>query len=261
MNWRLKAKIQKMVALLPASLSYSMHYWIQRHFGSLQNISPVSNFYAGLSICDRIEKVDRCPAGGVFIEIGTGPRINVPLTFWLLGASKVTTVDLNPYLKEELVREDVNYIRNNADEITRMFGTRIYNDRLNTILNFTSSSYELSDLLEFCRIEHVAPVDASKLEIQSDYYDFYTSNVVFEHIPENSLKAILKEGNRLLKRDGIFVHRIDFKDHFSVSDRSISPIHFLQFSEEEWHKIAGNRYMYTNRLRIDDFCDLFRGWV
>ena len=258
MNWRLKSKIQNMVALLPSSFSYSIYYWMQRHFGSLQNVSPINSFLSGLSVCERIEKVCRSPVGGVFLEVGTGRRVGIPLAFWLLGASKVTTVDVNPYLKEELVRADIEYIRKNPDEIERILDGRLYNDRLNMFLRFTNKSWRLNDLLEFCGIEYIAPADASKLELPSNSYDFYTSNDVFEHIPKDSFGAILKEGNRLIKKDGIFVHRIDYSDHFSYSDKSISPINFLQFSEEEWRKLAGNRYMYMNRLRVDDFCTLFQ---
>jgi hypothetical protein len=50
---------------------------------------------------------------------------------------------------------------------------------------------------------------------------------------------------------------VDLSDHFAHSDGSISAINFLQFSEEEWARYAGNRYMYHNRLRIDDYVDLF----
>jgi hypothetical protein len=55
----------------------------------------------------------------------------------------------------------------------------------------------------------------------------------------------------------LFVHRIDYSDHFSHSDASISPINFLQYSDAEWARYAGNRYMYMNRLRHDDFLALF----
>ena len=259
MRWRLKARIQRTVCLLPASFSFSAYYWIQRHFGSLRIVSPMGHLRAGLDACDRIGRAGRSPIGGAFLEVGTGRRIGMPLAFWLLGASRVTTVDVNSYLKEELVREDVDYLRRNLDEIEKMFGTRIYGDRLNKLLDFTSNSWRLSSLLEFCGIEYVAPGNAAQLGSSPNSYDFHTSFYVFEHIPEDALKAILVEGRRLLRRGGIFVHCIDFTDHFSDSDRSISKINFLQFSAEEWHKIAGNRYMYMNRLRVDDFCGLFQG--
>jgi SAM-dependent methyltransferase len=259
MRWRLKARIQRTACLLPASFSYSAYYWIQRHFGSLRSIRPMGHLRAGLDVCDRIVRAGRSPIGGAFLEVGTGRRIGMPLAFWLLGASRVTTVDVNPYLREELVREDVDYMRENPDEVEGMFRTRIHDDRLNKLLDFTSNSWRLAGLLAFCGIEYVAPGNAAQLGAPPNSYDFHTSFYVLEHIPQGTLKAILMEGKRLLQRGGIFVHCIDFSDHFSDSDRSISKINFLQFGAEEWHKIAGNRYMYMNRLRVDDFCGLFQG--
>ena len=57
--------------------------------------------------------------------------------------------------------------------------------------------------------------------------------------------------------DYLFIN-IDYSDHFSHSDKSISSVHFLQFSDGKCNKIAGNRYMYMNRLRHDDFVSLFQ---
>ncbi len=260
MDWKLKAKIQNLVSLLPDFLSYSIYYWIQRNLGSLKDskLNPTSRLLAGIETVKRIEQVDRSPIGATFLEVGTGRRINTILAFWLLGADKVITVDLNLYLKEELVKADLNYIARNQSEIKSLFGDIIFNDRLNILLEFIQSSYSLRDLLKFLNIEYIAPSDASHLNLPDNYVDFHTSYTVLEHIPPEIIKAILKEGKRILKQDGLFVHCIDYSDHFSHSDKSLSPINFLQFSDDEWHKIAGNRYMYMNRLRHDDFINLFQ---
>jgi hypothetical protein len=69
---------------------------------------------------------------------------------------------------------------------------------------------------------------------------------------------MLAEARRVLKDDGLCLHHVDFTDHFSHSDSSISAIHFLQFSDNRWQKYSANRYMYANRLRVDDIEDLFR---
>jgi hypothetical protein len=99
MNWKLKSNIQNLTNLLPPSFSYPTYYWIQRNFGSLKNtkLNPTSRLTAGIETCKRIEQVGRSPVGATFLEIGTGRRLNTPLAFWLLGAEKVVTVDLNPY--------------------------------------------------------------------------------------------------------------------------------------------------------------------
>lgn len=81
---------------------------------------------------------------------------------------------------------------------------------------------------------------------------------MFEHIPLEDLRHILEEGNRIIKNNGLFIHRIDYSDHFSHSDKSISAINFLQYSNDEWEKFASNKYMYMNRLRHDDFISLFK---
>jgi hypothetical protein len=217
----------------------------------------VQHLTAGIETCKRIENAGRSPVNGVFLEVGTGRRINVPLAFWLMGASKTVTVDLNPYLKEELIREDLGYITENSGEIEAMFCQRIHADRLNSLLNFLGKPWRLEELLQHCGIEYMGPASAADLAIQSGCIDFHTSYTVLEHIPGPTVREILEEGNRIVKSDGLFIHRIDFSDHFSHSDRSLSPVNFLQYSDEDWDRIAGNRFMYMNRLRVDDFLDLY----
>ena len=200
MNWKLKSQIQNLISLLPSSLSYSVYYYMQRNFGTLKKVNPVKILKAGIETCKQIEKVGRSPIGSTFLEIGTGRRINTPLAFWLLGAEKVITVDINPSFKEELVQEDIEYIRKNKTEIEQLFNGNIFNDRLKYFLDFTSSQYKIVELLNFCDIQYIAPGDASKLPLSSDSIDFHTSYTVFEHIPLEILKKILLEGNRIIKK-------------------------------------------------------------
>lgn len=257
MNWRAKAKVQNLIALLPSPFSYAAYYWLQRHFGALRNPNPVEYLTAGIATCKRIEKAGRSPVDGAFLEVGTGRTINIPLAFWLMGARRTVTVDLNPYLKEELIREDLEYIRENPREIEGMFGDRMHADRLNSLLSFLGRPWRLKDLLHHCAIEYVAPASAGNLALPPESIDFHTSYAVLEHIPKPVIREIIEEGNRIVRSGGLLVHRIDYSDHFSYSDRAISPINFLQYSDEVWDRIAGNRYMYVNRLRVDDFLGLF----
>lgn len=259
MNWRVKARIQNAVASLPSSLSYAMYYWMQRRFGGLRHLNPVNRIVAGVEICKRIVSHGKTPVGKVFFELGTGRRFNMPLALWLLGAEKVITVDLNPYIKEDLVREDIKFIKKNRVAVEDLFkGNDLVEDRFEELVDYASKPWRMNDLLSFCNIEYVCPGDATNLPIQDSTVDYYTSYTVLEHIPPAAILRIFREGNRITRDDGLFIHRIDYSDHFSHSDRSISSINFLQFSDGEWDKIAGNRYMYMNRLRFDDFEDLYR---
>lgn len=257
MYWKFKASIANAVSLLPERISYSTYYWIQRRFGALRRLDPTSRLSAGIEIVKRIKDAGLDPAGKVFFEVGTGRVAVTPLAFWLMGARKTITVDLNPYLKEELVRESVEYISRNHAELVDLFGPLLDEHRLSSLLSFARGDWGLDDFLELCAIEYIAPGDAANTSLEPQSVDFHTSYTVFEHITKEVLAAILKEGVRILKRDGLALHRIDYSDHFSHSDPNISAINFLRFSDQEWARYAGNRFMYMNRLRHDTFVRLF----
>lgn len=259
MHWKLKSKIQNAIAFLPSAASYEAYYWIQRYFGGLRQASPTSRLIAAIETWKRIQRQERSPEGKVFLEVGTGRVPLVPISYWLMGAGKTITIDLNPYLREELVVENLRYISDNKDEISTLFGSLIDEGRLDALADLGSQSkISIANLFDLCQIVYIAPGDAANTNLPEQHIDFHTSYTVFEHIPPNTLADILREGNRIIKNNGLFVHRIDYSDHFSHSDTSISAINFLQYSDSEWEKLAGNRYMYMNRLRHDDFLALFK---
>jgi SAM-dependent methyltransferase len=259
MHWKMKAMIQNAVGLLPSSASYGTYYWIQRRFGGLKHFDPVSRLESGIDTWKRIGAQGISPAGKVFFEVGTGRVPLAPLAFWLLGAEKTVTIDLNPYLKQELLVDSLGYIEQHQDQIRELFGDLLDQDRLDRLLTCSRDApFDLNGFLELCRIDYIAPGDATATGLAENSIDFHTSFNVFEHIPPSILEGILREGNRIVKDQGLFVHRIDYSDHFSHSDRSISAINFLQYSDKRWGRYADNRYMYMNRLRHDDFLQMYQ---
>jgi hypothetical protein len=258
MNWKVKAKIQNIVSVFPSSLSYATYYWIQRHFGNLRRQNPISKLSAAIETYNKIHFHGRTFSDKIFLEVGTGRVPIVPIAYWLMGAEKTITIDLNPYMKSELVAESLNYISIKSDEILNLFGSLIDKKRYNELLALGNDNhFSLSSILELCRVEYIAPGDAANTLFPERSIDYHTSNAVFEHIPSEVLIRILKEGNRIIKENGMFIHRIDYSDHFSHSDKGISSINFLQYSDKEWERLAGNRYMYMNRLRHDDFLKIY----
>lgn len=258
MHWKLKAAIQNGVSLLPSSASYAAYYWIQKRFGGLKSLNPTSRLKAGVEAWRLILQQGYDPTGKVFLEVGTGRVPLVPMAYWLMGAEKTITIDSNPYMKLELIVDSLNRIKNNPEEILDLFGFLIDRKRFDKLLKFCNNSQPTAaEFLDLCQIDYIAPGDAANTSFPNSSIDFHTSYTVFEHIPQEVLKKILEEGNRIIKDNGLFVHRIDYSDHFSHSDKSISAINFLQYSDVEWRRYAGNRYMYMNRLRHDDFINLF----
>jgi hypothetical protein len=259
MRWKVKAAIQNTIALLPGSVSYAAYYRMQRLCGGLRRADPVERLAAGIQMWRRIVHRGIDPVDRVFFEVGTGTTPDVPLAFWLMGARRTITVDVNPYLKGELVREGLEYIDANQRDVAGLFDGLLQSTRMDALLRFhRTGRFSLPRFLDLCSIDYIEPGDAARTGLPPRSIDFHTSYTVFEHIPREILAGILEEGNRIIRADGLFVHMIDYSDHFSHSDTTISAINFLQYSDAEWARYAGNRYMYMNRLRHDDVLGLFQ---
>lgn len=252
MGWKSKARIQNAVSFLPQPLAYKLYFWIQRNFGNFRKVDPLDGLKAGLETCEIIEMSGKDIRDKVILEIGTGWRVNTPIALWLLGAKKVITVDANPYIKLELIRDDLDYIRSNPGKAQDILKGRARPDRFEMLVASAGKDLSLNNLLMLFDIEYSAPMDASRTNLADGSIDFMISYNVFEHIPPPVIASILWEGNRLIRDGGLFVHRIDFSDHFAHQDKSINLANFLRYDEREWEKLVHNNFMYMNRLRVDD---------
>ena len=260
MKWRQKALLQRLVARLPLHLSQSVHYYLQRRSGGLGKVDLPHRLKMGLDLAECIVKQGRSVESGVFLEIGTGLQVTLPIVLWLCGASEITTVDLNHYLQAELVGKDEFRMRTHFEEMLRLLGntpgTRLSVERFNSLL---AVGDDIDRVLKAAHIRYQAPADAAHLDLSAHTIDYHVSYAVLQHIPPDILRNIITEARRLLKPGGLFVHWIDLSDHFSHGDHSISSVNFLRFSEKEWDRLAGNRFMYQNRLRIDDYIQILKG--
>jgi SAM-dependent methyltransferase len=257
-NWKLKALVQTGIALLPDALARAAYFQVQRLLGGLRRTDPTSRLLAGAEIASRIVSAGGRIDGAAILEVGTGHQVNVPIALWLCGARAITTVDLNPYLSAELVRADLRYIATHSTRIAEAFAAHAERQEFHVRLRALVSHAEapLDDVFGMLGLRYEAPADASALPTPAGAFDHHVSYTVLEHIPPAMLRAILTEGRRVLAPGGLFVHCIDFSDHFSHGDPAISSVNFLRFSEREWGRWAGNRFMYHNRLRLDDFSAL-----
>jgi SAM-dependent methyltransferase len=256
MKWKLKALIQKIISHLPLRLSYACYYLIQRKFGGLRVLTPMKQINAGIEICNRIIALEKTLADATFLEVGTGRTLMTPLVFWLAGAKRIISLDKNPYLKKKIIKVNLEFVMKNRIQIESLLGSLLVKGRFEQLSLFLKQKFELRRFLDLCNIDYRAPGDAANTELESDSVDYHTSVVVLEHIPPPDLVRIFTEGFRIVKKQGLFIHRVDYSDHFSHSDNTISSINFLTYSDSQWHRIAGNRYMYMNRLRHDDFIEI-----
>lgn len=257
MYWKIKAAIQNSVGLLPAKLSYPTYYMMQQWFGGIRNLNPNEDLEKTAAFIRAIRTQGRQITDCRLLEIGTGRTAGVAIGLWLCGAGSIETIDLNPYLKEELALEMIRYITTHPQQIREIVGDSALEPLFEERLALLDGVRNLDDLLRVTRITYRSPADARSLPIASGSIDFHISTNVLEHVPPEDIRRIVAEARRLLKPNGLFVHLIDLSDHFAHSDDSITRINFLQFDENQWNRLAGNRFMYHNRLRVGEFRALF----
>ena len=256
MKWTTKAKVMQFCSVLP--MSGIIYKELQKKFGRLTS-TPSSRLHTAAEMVKRIHDNDKNVEDKSFLEVGTGHLPIVPIGLFLCGASKVITVDLNRRLDLTLFQGSLQWIASNQRRLRELYSPLVRNatslqERLELISKLSTTPKQF---LEEANIHYLAPGDASSIDLPTKSIDYHISNTVMEHIPSAEIKKIFIEGRRLLKEDGLFIHFIDLSDHFCHQDEEISPIHFLQYSDDEWLRIAGNQFAYCNRLRASDFIELF----
>lgn len=258
MNWKMKSAVQRACAHIPLGRQ-ALYYQLQCRCGKLTKGYDYSFLFRETArlanlLRDYAFQVD----GASVLEVGTGWRVDIPIALYLCGARRVVTCDLNRYLVASLVLKTIRYLSENQDTIRNIFWfvePSLLQDRLTILANVST----IEQLFLATGIEYLAPFDCSRTGLQNGSIDLHFSYTVFEHIPRQTLRAILLEANRLLSDRGVALHHIDLSDHFEQVDQSITKVNFLRFSESEWSRYSNTPWSYHNRLREDDFQKIFRG--
>jgi hypothetical protein len=113
--------IQNFIARFPAPIGLPLYYFIQRRFGGFRTVDQWHELRSALSILDSISEQGRPIDARVFLEVGTGRGLGVPIAFWLSGAAKVITLDKNPYLQKGIVFDFIRFIRARRTEVCALF--------------------------------------------------------------------------------------------------------------------------------------------
>jgi SAM-dependent methyltransferase len=250
MRWTTKARLQSLLGALPEPLGNPLYYALQTLNGSFR--APKNRVYqqAALALAEKTAACGMALQGVTAVEVGTGRRVTLPICLWLLGVDRVHTVDLHRYLNDATTYLDLHALLEDAEFCRH---PRVRPERIRALAALVASGRPRAQLFELCGLRYAAPADATRLDLPAESVDLHFSFTVFEHIPGSILVPILAEAARVLRPDGLALHLVDHSDHFSHADRSLSPVHFLQFEDTQWDRLAGNRYMFMNRLRADDY--------
>jgi SAM-dependent methyltransferase len=251
MNFIYKCYLQRIFSSIPKG--ERLNYFFQKH---ITQTLPVSDegFIKRLAIAkehfDTFNKYTQSAGNQdtTCYEFGAGWDLINPIGLSLLGIQTLHCIDIRELAFPELIN----------DTISKLY-------KLKRQIPFDYSLPERMPLITTCNFKHIlmtyfginykAPVDARCTGIQEAVMDLIVSNLTLEHIPKNDISKILQECYRILKKDGIVSCFIDYTDHWSHFDNSISIYNFLKYSHSEWQRFNPPLH-YQNRLRHRDYFDI-----
>lgn len=240
--------ILRTMARMPGG--FAVYQFLQRRIGPLAHWSFIrERLEAQATMAAAWQRHGSSCDGIRTVEIGTGWVPILPFGWWLCGAARCDTFDLNPYLEPSIFKRVLAQIVDRRHEVARIYAAIQPPER---------TLERLHNLPDSFGIEYHAPADAASTPLPDASVDLHYSNSVFEHLPPDVVPHLLAEGARVLKPGGLTMHLIDPSDHFAHFDATISRVHFLQFDERTWQSIAGNRFAYHNRRREPEWRALLR---
>lgn len=255
-TWILKAIVQKTISYLPASQRINALF--QKHVTKGLQLSDdifedkLTHFDSHWEFFNSYS--DHTKTSFRAFELGTGWFPIVPIMLFIKGADKIFTWDVQSLLETEHLKNTIAKFLTLANKGQ----LSIPEDRLTTLeqCHHELLRKNISDVLPKMNIEPMIG-DARQIQLKDNSIDLVLSNNTFEHIDPSTLRDILAEFQRITAPDGVMSHFIDLTDHFSHLDKSISSLHFLQYSPKQW-KWIDNSIQPQNRLRINDYRNIYK---
>ena len=240
MNWKVKCASSYILSKMPNSIG--MYNAIQKHLTKRWHrdvnltLSKPNNYTMHL---DAFRKHYGDFKSAQYYEFGVARDLFSNLVNYCCGMERQLAIDLNPLATAELVNDTCGQLSFSSNaQIVRQPSNKLGSDFRR-------------DLLEYYGIDYRAPSDARTVALADGTVDLIATTSTFEHIPEDMLREILAECFRLCHKGSIMSHEIDYSDHYSHRDKSITPYNFLSFSDRTWD-LVHMRHYYQNRLRHND---------
>lgn len=244
MNFRIKCALKTLIGKMP--YSNELDYFTQKYLS--RSMPPrkkdIQKKYRKAlyhhEIFKKYGSVDSDKA--VVYEIGCGWHLAMALGFSTLGYHKIIALDVTEHLRPELINTTLRYIK---EDNLIAFEPSVVDE--NNLKNILRDEY---------RIDLLVPCDSAKTGLADRSVDYIYSHNVFEHIPPELIPHIMDECFRVLDDNGVISFVIDYSDHYTGFDKSITQYNFLRYSEKEWKKYNPPLH-YVNRLRHSDFVRMF----
>ena len=232
-NWKLKAFIYKIFDLLKLKITY---YFIQKHITkrSLINIEQISKLWLFHSESIKKNNIKN------IIEVGAGKSLeqNIYISYVFSNSIAQTTIDIKKMI-------DFNLANQASEKISKILN-----------LNNKGRIENFDQLRELYNINYVVPSSLKNFKDSNKKFDMCISTNTLEHFTISDLNEYLIDLKSVLKTNGLVSSVIDYSDHYSHTDKNITSLNFLRYSNKEWNKY-NNSYLFQNRLRHQDYIEKF----
>jgi len=232
-NWKIKSLFYKLFEVFKLKSSF---YFIQKY---ITRRSKVNIFAIDKSWKFHLDAINENNLKNL-LELGAGKSLeqNIFLSYILNNKLNQTVIDINNMLDLDLFNE-ANF------QISRLLNK----DKI-------TSAKNLSDLEKNFNIIYKAPINLGDLIKGKNTFDICINTTALEHFTIDDLNYTFENLNKLIINRGFVSSAIDYSDHYSHTDKNISSLNFLKFSNENW-KYYNNKYLYQNRLRHFDYKKIF----
>jgi hypothetical protein len=243
-RWQIKSFLQKFLSEFP--FGENLNFFLQKHVTgnvdrSERSIKGVIFENARLHLDAVHRHISRPSCECLFYEFGAGWDLAGPIAFWCLGVEHQICVDHVRHVRWNLLNEFIECLHSvNFPGVVRLP---------------ERSVNSLEGLVRHYGIEYKAPCDARRTGLPAGSINVVTSTYTLEHIPPNDLLLILHECNRILVNGGVMSNVIDYQDHYSHFDSSITRYNFLRYDARVWRWFNSSLH-FQSRLRHKDYLQL-----
>ena len=251
-NWRAKALLQGVFSHVP--LGPKLNYFLQTKV--TRGLPLPDTKLAAAAPTARLHVAAMKRHGGtalpeaVFFEFGAGWDLHLPITFYALGVRRQIVVDLMELARSELFDDVLRRLEALGDF------TPAERAELHRAISCTKLQNHVVEKASCLGIDYRAPADARATGLPNGSVDCVTSTSTMEHIPRDDLVLILLEAIRILRSGGLLSLSIDYADHYSRFDSSITPYNFLRYPENRW-RLYNSHLHFQNRLRHSQYLEIF----
>lgn len=241
--WWLKIGAKIVLARLPISYGFWKRLGLFEHGDMDQSQRALETFLEHAHTANVLTREDDIPklksdgTDYAVLELGSGDSLFTAVIARSLGASKIWLVDSGSFATTAmpLYVDLIDYLRKQGFQVPMV-----------------ALPQTIRDILKICEAEYLTRGVSSLAQLPPNSVDYCFSNAVLEHIPRDDFALLATELYRVMKPEGVSVHRVDLKDHLGGG------LNNLRFASVTWESdLFRKSGFYTNRIRFGEMISLF----